>query len=192
MEMEKYIEKGLMAFVPVYLDMKGNSTILYTFSSGKIEVYKSIRTFLNGLGKYFLLDLKQSNKYYGELLGSNNGVPIPFNKDNIFIPVKVRRPISKNDGSLGYINIKYIEKVVEEDGQGIVYLKFNIKIKSLNTTKTIEKHIREGHIVGKFYEEKHGTIYEIDDFYSQSDKPATKGDIALLRQEILSIRETLH
>lgn len=192
MEMEKYIGEGLMAFVPVYLDMRGNSTILYTSSSGEIEVYKSTRTFLNRLGKYFLLDLKESNKYYGELLGSNNGVPIPFNKDNIFIPIKVRKPISKNDGSLGYVNIKYIEKVGEEDGQGIVYLKSNIKIKSLNTMKTIEKHIKQGYIVEKFYEEKHGIIYETDDFYSQSDKPATKGDIALLRQEILSIRETLH
>ncbi|MCR2044723.1 hypothetical protein [Anaerosalibacter massiliensis] len=191
MNIGKYVEEELMAFIPVYLNMKGNCTAIYTYKSGEIYIDKSLRSFLNCLGKYFLIDLKESRKHYGNLLNVNNLVPIPFNRENIFIPIKTRKPISRNDGALGYININYIDKI-EEGLNGVnIFLKPNYKIKSLNTLKTVEKHINNGEIVRKFYDEREKGIYETIAFYDEYNKPATKGDIAILREELLKIKETL-
>lgn len=194
MEIEEYITQEIMAFIPTYMDMKGNCTLLYT-KGGEIVLEKCTRTILNLISKYYLVDLKELKKYYSSLIGIKNSIPIPFNKDNIFIPVKVRKPISKNDGALGYINLKYIGKIAEGKNCTTIYLENNHEIVSLNTIKTIKKQIKIGYIVKKFCEEKEGIVIkesgESPSFYTEYNKPATKADIALVMSEILSIKEYL-
>lgn len=195
MEIEEYITQEIMAFIPIYMDMKGNCTLLYTTKGGEIALEKCTRTILNLLSKYYLVDLKESKKYYSSLIGIKNSIPIPFNRENIFIPVKVRKPILRNDGSLGYINLKYIEKIAEGKNCTTIYLENNHKIVSLNTFKTIEKQIKLGHIVKRFCEEKEGIVIkeseECSSFYTEYNKLATKADIALVMNEIMSIKEYL-
>ena len=188
--MEKIIYEELIAFLPVYVQLKGNCTSIYTIGGGNYYVEKSLRTFLKQLTEYYLVDLKAVRKYYGELLAIRNLVPIPLNHDNVFIPLKVRKPICKNDGSIGYINIKYIERVTESSGKTIVYLKDKTTIESLNSLNTVNKHIKNGHIVKRLYNEKNNiNIVNEYNFYTEYNKPATKGDIALIMQEIAKIRE---
>lgn len=195
MEIEEYITQEIMAFIPIYMDMKGNCTLLYTTKGGEIALEKCTRTILNLLSKYYLVDLKESKKYYSSLIGIKNSIPIPFNRENILIPVKVRKPILRNDGSLGYINLKYIEKIAEGKNCTTIYLENNHKILSLNTFKTIEKQIKLGHIVKRFCEEKEGIVIKESEegpsFYTEYNKLATKADIALVMNEIMSIKEYL-
>ncbi|HLR34100.1 MAG TPA: hypothetical protein VK071_02090 [Tissierellales bacterium] len=194
MDIQKYVSEGLIAFIPVYVDMKGNCTLLYTFHD-KAYVDKNLRSVLNLLAKYFFLDLKESRKYLGGLLNIKNLVPIPFNKENIFIPVKIRKPYFKNDGATGYININSIDKLERQESKTLIYLKGNHKILCLNSLETANKHVKNGHIVKKLIESNRGyscTIRENISFYNEYDKPATKGDIALLRKEITDIRSVFY
>lgn len=101
MDIGKNIEEGLMAFIPIYLDMKGNGTVFISKAGGEIVVDRTVRTVINLIAKYFRVDLKASREYYGNIVGSNNLIPLPFDRENIFIPSKVRKPMFKNDGSLG-------------------------------------------------------------------------------------------
>ena len=110
MLLEEIILQEIMAFLPTYLTMKGNCTKFYTNQGESHEIDSTIRTVLNQLCKFYLIDLKATKKYYGDLLSIKNLVPIPFNKDNVFVPIKVRKPLCKNDGSFGYVNINYIKK----------------------------------------------------------------------------------
>ena len=41
---------------------------------------KNHRTVLNQLGNYYLVDLKATKKYYGDLLAYKNLVPIPLTR----------------------------------------------------------------------------------------------------------------
>ena len=190
--MEKIVQEELMALIPVYMDMKGNCTSLYTVRGGIYNVEKSIRTILNQLSEYFLVDLKASRKYYGELLFMTNLVPIPFNENNVFIPLKVRKPLCKNDGSVGYINIDYIESVSASNDKTIVHLKNKTTINSLNSIETVNKHIKNGHIVKKLYTERYNSNFCREyDFYTEYNKPATKGDIAFIMHEIMEIKENI-
>ena len=89
---------------------------------GKYEVEKTVRTVLNQISKFYLMDLKATKKYYGDILNIRNLTPIPFNRENVFIPIKVRKPLYKNDGSFGYVNIKYIKKAYKREDKTIVQL----------------------------------------------------------------------
>ena len=192
MYLEEIISQELMAFLPVYLGMKGNCTLLYTYCGGIHEIEKTIRTVLNQLSKFYLVDLKAAKKHYGNLLGIKNLVPISFNKDNIFVPIKVRKPLFKNDGSFGYVNIKYIKKVDKSQGSTVIYLTDNNSIECLNAIETVNKHIKDAHIVEKLCDERqHSILVNEYSFYEEYNLPATKGDIALLREEILKIKETI-
>jgi len=190
---EKLIMEGIIGLIPLYIDMKGNSTRVITKENSEVYIYKSIRTVLNIIARYFTLDLNASRKYYGGLIGYSNIVPIPFNRENIFVPIKVRSPISKNDGSFGYFNIANI-KGVREKSEGIeIILDGDISVKSIQSMKSIERHIRDGEIVKKIYQDRGKLIVMEDrsDFYSEFNKPATKGDIAALRSELLDIKSKL-
>jgi len=190
--MEKIVQEELMAFIPVYLDMKGNCTSLYTLKGGVYNVEKSMRTVLNQLSEYFQVDLKACRKYYGNMLFITNLVPIPFNEKNVFVPLKIRKPICKNDGSIGYINIDHIEKLSESKGKTRIYFKNKKTIDSLNSMETVNKHIKKGEIVRKLYLDRYNNNFCREyDFYTEYNKPATKGDIASIMQEILKIKENI-
>lgn len=186
--LKKINSKEIMAFIPVYVQLKGNCTLVYRAQGERDCLDVSLRSFLNHLAQEHFIDLRSIRKYYGSVLGIKNLVPIPLNYRNVFIPIKVRRPICRNDGSIGYINIEYIERTVENQGETIVHLRNNIKIKSLNSLPTVKKHIANGQIVKHLYRDKNNIdcVHEYD-FYNGYNKPATKGDIALLIEEISKI-----
>lgn len=192
MDLEKIISEELIAFLPTYLDMKGNCSMLYTIHGGTYEVNKTTKTIMKQLSKYYLIDIKNARKYYGNILNIKNLTPIPFNKDNIFIPVKVRKPLCKNDGALGYINIGYIKEVSKVKGNTIVYLVNDKTIRCLNSIETVNKHIKNGFIVKRLWQEKQrtSTINE-KDIYEEYDRPATKRDIALIINEIIKIKANI-
>ncbi|MBU5436684.1 hypothetical protein KQI42_01615 [Tissierella sp. MSJ-40] len=192
MEIEKILLEELLAFLPIYITLKGNCTLIYTKNGREREIEKGIRSVLNQLSKYYFMDLKEVKKTYGNLLCSKNLVPIPFNKDNVFIPVKTRKPMYKNDGAIGYVNINHINKTTKLNNMSIIHLTNGKKIQCLNSLETVNKHINNGHIVKKLYEDKQTiTLRDGYSFYAEYDRPATKGDIALLRREILEIKETI-
>ncbi|NLV76583.1 MAG: hypothetical protein GX023_06330 [Tissierellia bacterium] len=189
MDLERIILEELMAFIPIYVPLKGNCTQLYTKRGGIYQIDKSTKTVLTLLCQYYLMDLQAARKYYGDLLSMKNLIPIPFTEEDVFIPTKVRKPLYRNDGATGFINIRYIEKVVEYNKQVIIKLVNGETISSLSTMETVNRHIKNGHIVQRFYREKQQSLVLKEyDFYDEYSRPATKGDIALLRQEILKLK----
>lgn len=190
MELEKIISKGIMAILPVYLPMKGNCSYILTYEGETYEIEKTVKTTLIKLSKIYLLDLKAAREYYGNILNVKNLIPIPLDKENIFIPIKVRRPICRNDGSRGYVNIKYIDRVYEKEEKTIIKLRNEKNIVCLNTLDTVNKHIKNGHIIRKLIG-SYIVKEEVDYFTGEYNMPATKGDIALLINEILRIRESI-
>lgn len=192
MELEKIISQGIMAILPVYIPMKGNCSYILTFKGEKHEFDKRANTMLIRLSRYYFIDLKSIKRYYGNLLNVKNLIPIPLDGENIFIPLKVRKPILRNDGSIGYVNIKYIERITEGKDNTIVHLKGNHVVECLNSIDTVNKHIKNGYIIKRLFKgsSRHMKIYE-NSIIGEYDRPATKGDVALIISEILRIRESI-
>ncbi|KPU26440.1 hypothetical protein TR13x_10200 [Caloranaerobacter sp. TR13] len=191
---EKLLNDEIMAIIPIYIDMYGNCTKVITLKTQEDYIFKSIKTVLKNIAKFYTLDLMASREYYGKMIGISNIVPIPFDSENIFIPLKVRKPIFKNDGSFGYFNLKFINDIKEEKNEVYIILKGNVKVRINQTLKTAYKHVRHGEIVKRVYDKKtYGLIKESShDFYNEYNKPATKGDIVFLVNQLMDILKKLH
>jgi len=55
---EKLIMEGIIGLIPLYIDMKGNSTRVITKENSEVYIYKSIRTVLNIIARYFSIPFK--------------------------------------------------------------------------------------------------------------------------------------
>ncbi|NLK44247.1 MAG: hypothetical protein GX300_07635 [Tissierellia bacterium] len=180
--MESILRKGLVALLPEYIDLKGNCTIIFGRDTKKIIVEKSIKAVIKSIAKYYMLDLNEAKKRYKPLVSSSNLIPIPLTKSDVFIPIKTRRPMYKNDGAFGYVNIKYIKEVKSKKDHTYIYLNNGLIIEALCNLSTVEKHLRNGHIISRCYEER-GIVAEDEEKY-KSLIPATKADISMILSEM--------
>lgn len=191
--MEQIIHKGIEAILPVYIKDRGNCTAIYT-KEDEIILEKSIKTVIMNLCKYYHLDLKASNKSYGNLLSIKKYPPIPFTHDQIFIPIKARIPLSKHDGAYGYVNINSIEKICKSKSEDIfeIYLRNNRIIKVYSKDCTIQRNMNNGEIVKKLLTRNNNPlIKEHESLYEAENALATKKDIAMVYKEIMRIKSIL-
>lgn len=191
--MEKTIQKGIEAILPVYLKNRGNCTVIYT-REDEVILEKTIKTTILNICKYYHLDLKASNETYGKLLSIKKHPPIPFTYNQIFIPIKTRIPIAKHDGAYGYVNISSIEKVskTKSKERSLLYIGNHRTIEVYSKELTIQKNISKGEVVKKILaNENMPMILEEENLYLSEDKVATKKDIAMVYKEIMSIKSIL-
>ncbi|MDD4726379.1 MAG: competence protein ComK [Tissierellia bacterium] len=152
--MQELINKGIMAIVPEYVKDRGNCVTVYTNKSKPVTLEKGIKTVLRNLFKYYMVDLNETKKRYINLVSSPNNMPLPLSKNDIFIPLKTRKPICKNDGATGYINMRYLKKVIKNENSTTIQLDNNTNIECLSSETTVKNHLRNGNIVSKCYEER--------------------------------------
>ncbi|NLY84812.1 MAG: hypothetical protein GX077_00455, partial [Tissierellia bacterium] len=109
-------------------------------------------------------------------------IPIALSKSDVFVPIKTRKPMYKNDGAFGYVNIKYIKEVKDKKDSTHIYLTNGITIKALCSLPTVEKHLRNGHIVSRCYEDRYMAAEDQEKYRVLI--PATKADISLILNEM--------
>ena len=190
--MKEIIEKGIEAILPVYIEDKGNCTLIYT-REDEVILEKALKSTIRNLCKYYHLDLKASNKTYGDLLSINKQPPIPLSPNQVFVPVKVRKPIVSHDGAYGYINIDSIEKISSRDSsplESTIYLKSKRTIEAICRDITIKKNINKGRLAKKLFSRYDVTaVREDGNYYEIQDRPATKKDIAMIYKEIMELKK---
>lgn len=186
--MKDVFSNEIIAIVPIYLELKGNCTKIYT-DKGDIIVSMTIRTVIKRLCAHYRLDIRASNKHFGGLISIKNAIPIPLSKDNILIQVKVRKPIGKDDGSMAYINLNSIKKIKGLKSNASIILNNEIEIQCICTANTIKKHMNHGELIKKLYEDRQPIVNEAMEYYVASDTPATKSDIARI---FMMIQEIVH
>lgn len=117
----------------------------------------SLQAYLKRIARYYHVDLTALRASIGDLLDCSNNAPLPFHKHLVFIPVKVRRPLSKSDGATGYVNLSSIERVIpaesnHPDGvRGYLQLKSGHQISSLHSILNVKRKIKQGQRALKYY-----------------------------------------
>src|SRR5690554_434677 len=89
--------------IPVYDEFGGNSTEVWFEGGEKILIPHKTKTVLKNLAKIFAVDISQLKRKYGVLIGKKISTPLAFHPDLILIPIKFRKPYSKDEGATGYI-----------------------------------------------------------------------------------------
>lgn len=187
--MNDIVEKGLEAILPVYIKDIGNCTIIFT-KEDEVILEKTIKTVITNLCKYYHLDLKASNKTYGNLLTNKKHTPIPLTYNQIFIPIKTRKPIAKHDGAYVYVNIDSIKSISVSNTKNncLIYISNNRVIEVYSKLCTIQRNINNGGIVKRLLK-RNNLINDVDNLYIAEDTLATKKDIAMVYREIMEIKK---
>lgn len=192
--MQKVFKEEIIAILPSYIKDKGNCTVVWIKNKEPVIIEKTIKTTIKNMCRYYHLDLKSSNKTYGEILSIKRSPPIPFGRDKVFIKVKTRIPLARDDGAYGYINLSAIEKIssIKENKRTLVCLKNQQFLEVYGKIETINKNIKNGEIVRRLLREKDTIgVKESPDFYLEESIPATKKDIAIIYMKLVELTEKL-
>ncbi len=185
-----FIKKRIIgALVPIYHSSHGNATKIMYLGEDYEIVPRTIKTVLRNIAKENVVDIRASREKYGKLLGCGRAAPIPINRDIIFIPLKMRRTISKNDSARGYVNCLAIKDVQSKCSGPVctVVLRDDTKVECFHSKKNIKQHISHCYFVRtKFAGTPEAGDERAEDYL---DCPATKSDIAMLLKEIRRLRE---
>lgn len=129
--------KQIQAVIPIYVDNIGNAVQLY-FNDFTTINYCSLDCCIKKIARNQLIDITEAKKLIKKSLNITKNPPICF-KNGTYCMIKVRKPISKNDGSYGLFNIESIEEITT----GHILLKNSTEITTLESKKSIEDKIQK-------------------------------------------------
>jgi hypothetical protein len=96
-------------FVPIYDENGGNITKVYLDDGTFIIDNRRLTLVIEKIAGVFAVDLKNVRKKYSKLIDRKNTIPIPLHQDLILVPVKMRKPVAREDGAWGYIVLSKVQ-----------------------------------------------------------------------------------
>lgn len=96
----------IAALIPFYSTEGENSTCILLNDGSKIYKSCSVKKYIHYMLYQLHLDPRAVAHWTYEVIGNKLNTPITINNDIIFLPVKLRRSVGKQDGCFGYINHK--------------------------------------------------------------------------------------
>lgn len=180
-----------LAMLPIYINEYGDGTEIICVDGKKKLLMNSIKSCLKETLKIYAVDIIALRNKYGKSLGIKNNIPIPLTNNFTLIQLKVRKPKVEKDTAYGYIYYEKINRVIESDNGLFCTINLNgIDLKIYQKKLSVEKHMRNASMMKTFFntikfdenlkdhENKYSKIY---------DQPATKGDIAMIYEEIIKM-----
>jgi hypothetical protein len=186
---KRFEDKNIAAIIPCYHQQLGNATELVLLDEEPVFLPRTIKTVLTNLARINAIDLRALRQKCGDILGCTKAAPVALSPRLILMPVKVRKPISRNDSSRGYINYFTIDAVDDRGDFCAVTLKNQRVIECFHSIRSINRHIMNCHYIHQKMIENTDGGGSISEAYLAS--PATKADIALILNEIREIRKKL-
>lgn len=185
--MKELIEQDILVMIPSYEGESGNCTKVHLKEDVMVLKY-TLRTFLRKLCSHHHFDLKASNVHYGRLISARSNLPIPINPDRIYIQLKVREPIGKDDGAMGFFKLNGIRRIFSREGVTYVRMENGVEHPCLCKLETAKKQLRQGNLVRELMNKKKADLIgEAVEYYASQDGPAMKSDIARLYMKIDAI-----
>ena len=135
------------AIIPFYSDYGENGTYVL-LADGTKEIFNMpIRSYIHHMLYEAHLDPKALQYWSYKIIGNKLNNPLILGEDLIFIPVKIRRPIGRADGSFGYILLKSIAAF---DDHTLV-LSNHIELQTLSSKNYILKKQRDATLLRYAY-----------------------------------------
>lgn len=136
-----WVTKELYGVLPSYDEAGGNGSRLLFKGGDTRQDKRRVKTIISNLARLYQKDIRAVNKKASEISGQRTMNVLPLSPDTILVPIKVRRPIGKDDGATGYIVFKAVDKVCDLDCGCRVLLKDGQCIDILERLSTIEKRM---------------------------------------------------
>ncbi len=137
----------IYAIIPIYVENIGNAVEIY-LEDRKIIQYYSLDCCIKKIAKNELIDLIEMKKIIKKSLNITKNPPVCL-KTGTYCMIKVRKTISKNDGSYGLFNINSIKETKPNE----ILLKNNTTIKILESKRNVDEKIRKARLARIFVED---------------------------------------
>lgn len=184
--MRELVQKKIIAMLPHYTGEGANFTRVLLLDGEEVLLQKTIHSTLKCLCQYYHYDLTASNRTCGEMLNIKKTPPIPINENMIFIALKTRTPIGKDDGAYSYINIEMIKKIQGEK----VHFKNGDHLKVNCTQKTIEKNIKQAKLLKEMMQTRQIVIREKEATYIKEIE-SLKIDLETVYRKFQELEKTI-
>lgn len=115
------IRDEVIGLRPVYCE-HGDITELYTVNDEVRLDRRSIRSVRKAFLQSYAIDLAAQAEMVKTCIGRAGAVPFYIDKHRVFVALKMRKAVSSNDVSHGYLDVNFIEDVIAESGSLIVKL----------------------------------------------------------------------
>lgn len=120
MEVKTEILREPVAVIrPVYTD-SGDGCEIMTDTGEIFNDRRSIKSVRRALARVHALDLPAQGAIVADLLGRRGVLPFYLDDSRVYIPFKMRKPVTPNDYSYGYVRLDQIKGV--ELIQGIPFI----------------------------------------------------------------------
>lgn len=197
--MKEILKYKVLALVPEYTKEGANFTRVLLLNRDGVILKKNINSSLKTICQFYHFDLKSSNKTAKEMLGMTKSPPIAIANDLVFIAVKTRTPIGRDDGAYSYINIAMIEKVREGNRDINIEVEIIFKdgksLKVISSAKTIEKSIKYANILKQTISsriiDKMGMVKESQEEFYIDEYAGLRKDLDIIYRKLQTIEKTL-
>lgn len=169
--------------LPEYIDNRGDCSRLKVDDEETV-LDREVNLALRYLFKERFLDLDVIRKRCSHVVNQQHLIPLYLGKDEIIIPVKVRKPRAKWDSVRGYINVNYIDKIQEWS----VILKDKTCLTTLECKRCLTKRTKAAKLVAKDFDENESMRPMLK---GDMECTATREDVALVLMEIERIEREL-
>ena len=144
--MERYLDEGLIALVPVYTS---SDRALVVTSKGEHSEGRTVPWLIEKLANHYSMNINKLRQRYGDMLQVKKHVTIPINDDIVMIPVKTRTAICPGETTVGYCNLLQVDHVCDEEDPSsealsLIVCRSGYRLKTLNTAETIRDKVRQG------------------------------------------------
>lgn len=184
--MRDLVQKRIIAMIPHYTGEGANFTQVLLMDGEEVLLRKTVNSTLKCLCKFYHYDLTASNKTCGEMLGVKKTPPIPINSDMVFIAIKTRTPVGKDDGAYSYINIEMIKELRENT----IHFKNGDHLKVSCTKKIIEKNIKQAKLLKEMMQTRNTVIKERESVYMKEIE-SLREDLEMAYKKLHEIEKTI-
>ena len=144
--MEKYLDEGLIALLPVYT---ATDRAIVVTAEGEHKEGRTVPWLIEKLANHYSMNINILRQRYGDILSVKKHVTIPINDNIVMLPVKTRSAIATGETTVGYCNLLQVDHVLEESEPGSAFLSTIVcrngyKLQTLNTAETLRDKIRKG------------------------------------------------
>lgn len=182
-------QEKIACLLAIYEKDMGNCTKIILQNGNEVLLNQSAKSTLNAIAKYYTVDMKELKKKTQRVVNSKYYVPLPINKDLLFICIKTRMPKVKKDPSISYINLHQIDRIDKK--LPIIHMKNGEKIESLNSLENLMERYHKGEVCAKLKNDVQLESFKIAEDSFPYFYPATKGDIKAISKELNELKDLL-
>jgi len=184
----QWLDMGLEGLIPIYGKDGRNGTMIILANRSPIEDHRRLDTILAALAGLFQKSLDLIKMQARDITGQRTMNPLSFYPIGILVPFRMRKPIGRNDGAVGYFLHHAIEQVEEKEGQVLVILKDGQSYSVMDSIAAARHRIRCACQIREHlsfcemeFEGLYGQGMNWEYFYNQ---PATRADIVMILRDI--------